>query len=229
MAEKKKGGKRKSEISSVIVTPIMRASFPSVHKPDTGGQFSKGDYRLDLCLPKEEKDKLKPLKQLCLKTAQKHWKGIKFNDLKTPIKDGDEREGDNAAYEGCVYFNAHSNRKPGIVGPDRQPLEEDQEVYGGCFVRVSLVVATYERTEQVKVREGSKTKTVKEKVKGVTFYLNNVQFVKDGERLGGGSGDPTEDFDEIDPSEYDDISEDEDFEETEEEEVDEEDDDDDFF
>ena len=194
-----KKGKKKSEISAVLVTPIMRASYPSVHKPDTGGEYSKGDYRMDLCIAKADKDKLKPLKQLCLATARKHWKDIKFNELKTPIKDGDERTGNNAAYEDSIYFNVHSNRKPGIVGPDRAPLDEDQEVYAGCFVRASMVVGTYESTEKVKVKEKGKTKTVTEKVKGVTFYLNNVQFVKDGERLGGGSGDPTDDFEDVSP------------------------------
>ena len=196
--------------SSTISSPVMRASFPFVHKADSSGEYSKGDYNITCFLPKEREGELKALKQACLQAAKQDWPKIKFNDLEHPFRDGSE-EG-NERYEDAVFFRAKTTRKPTVVGPDLQQLPEGVEVYGGCYVRVSVVAASYYRPGEVIVEKDGKRKKTKQQIKGVTLYLNNVQFVKDGERLGGGS-DPNEDFDEIDPSEYDDIEEGEGFDE----------------
>lgn len=182
-----------------IITPIVRASFPYVHKPDVGGKYSDNKYKLTHMLEKEREDELKTLKQDCFKVAKKSWPNIKFNELEHPFKDGDESNDTNA--HGHIVFNAKSNRKPGVVGPTREPLDEDQEVYGGCYVRSSLVAHSYTRPTELIVEKNGKRTKQKETIRGVGLYLNNVQFVKDGERFGGGSS-PTEDFDEIDPSEF---------------------------
>lgn len=203
--------------SGVIASPVMRCSFPFVHKADVGGEYSKGDYNITCFIPKEREAELKSIKQACMAAAKQDWPDIKFNQLEHPFRDGDEDGGN--AYAGSIFFKSKTKRKPQIVGPDLQPLAEGEEVYGGCYVRVSVVAASYYRPGEVLVEkpDGSQQKK-KKQIRGVTLYLNNVQFVKDGERMGGGSN-PSEDFEEIDPSEFDEMEEGEDFEDDADEEL----------
>jgi hypothetical protein len=203
-----KGKKEERGRSGVVVSPVIRASFPYVHKPDSGGEFSKDNYKITCLIDKKREVELKPLKQACLEAARQIWPIIKFDELEHPFKDGDDSKLDS--YHGCIHFTAKSNRKPGVVGADKLGLPEGVEVYGGCYARVSVSAFTYTRPGEVIVEKGGKRFKKKEELRGVSLALNNVQFIKDGERFGGGST-PQEDFTEIDPSEYDDISENESF------------------
>jgi len=204
------------------VSPVMRCSFPSVHRPVSQGKFDVGKYVITCFLPKEDKAKLKPLKLAALKAGKEAWgEKTRLEDLLLPFKDGDDS--DVECYKGSIYFKAKTGRKPQVVDSHLEPLEEGEEVYGGCFVKISVTANAYYRKIEKETETGIKTV----KRKAVSFYLNNVQFVKDGERFGGGGSDPREDFDEVDPSEYEDMEEDEGFEEGETEEEEELDDDDD--
>ena len=87
----------------------------------------------------------------------------------------------NPAYEGCYILEANSTRRPVALNRDKSAVtEEDGIIYSGCYVNVSVAFAGY---------EFGKIK------KGVTCYLNGVQFVADGERFG---SDATSDFDALD-------------------------------
>ncbi len=72
---------------------------------------------------------------------------------------------------------------PKIVDLTGRPLEE-KDVYGGCYVRACIVASAF----------GVGTK-------GVTFYLNQIMKVKDGEPFGA----PRDVFDFGDDSEADDV------------------------
>ena len=222
MPEKKKETKAKKEErgrSGVVVTPVVRASYPYVDKPDTGNEYSSGKYKITGLIEKTREDELKPLKQACLAAARQIWPKVKFNDLEHPFRDGDEGEAE--INKGHVHFTAKSGRKPGIVGPDKAELPEGAEVYGGCYVRFSVTAFTYTRPAEILIEKDGKRIKKKTQLKGVSLALNNVQFVKDGERLGGGTT-ADEDFDEIEPADFEEVEEDEDFEEGEEVEDDEE-------
>jgi len=224
MPEKKKtetkAKKEERGRSGVVVTPVVRCSYPYVDKPDTGNEYSSGKYKITGLLEKTKEDELKPLKQACLVAARQIWPKIKFNDLEHPFRDGDESEAE--VNHGNVYFSAKSSRKPGIVGPDKEALPDGVEVYGGCYVRFSVTAFTYTRPAEILIEKEGKRIKKKTTLKGVSFALNNVQFVKDGERLGGGTT-AEEDFDEIEPAEFEETEEDENFEEGEEVEAEDED------
>ena len=89
-----------------------------------------------------------------------------------------------------MYFlNATSNQKPGIVDKDLNEILDPDEVYSGCWGRVSLNFYPFDVSGN----------------RGVGVGLNNVQKLKDGERLGGARasaesdfGDDFEDYDEDD-------------------------------
>ena len=176
-----------------VTTPLVRASFPFLDKPNNQGQYPDNKYKVTGLIEKDREAELKPLKQAILKAAQNKWGKINYKDLETPFRDGDEKE-KMEGYAGCVYFTAKSDRKPGIVGPDTNPLPEGESIYGGCYVKFSCVPYAYERGgEVVEVVNGQRKKT-KETIRGVGLGLQNIQFIRHGESFGGRSS-PQEDFD----------------------------------
>ena len=94
--------------------------------------------------------------------------------LKWPFRDGAERDAQGYG-PGTTFINVSSKQQPGVVdryaGTDGRPrpITEHSEVYPGCFVRASLRPFTYDTN-------GSK---------GVSFGLQNLQKLRDGERIDG--------------------------------------------
>lgn len=91
--------------------------------------------------------------------------------LNNPIKKTDPEE-DPGYPEGSIYIRASSTDQPGMVavwrGKDGRPAVVDaDQFYAGAVVNVSLYCSSYAGDMN----------------SGVTFYLNNLQFVKDGPRL----------------------------------------------
>jgi hypothetical protein len=100
-----------------------------------------------------------------------------------PLHDADEdgKADDEPAYEGHYYINASSKRKPQVVDRQVQPILDESEMFSGCWGNVSIAIFAFEVPEN----------------KGVSFGLNNVQKVKEGERLGGAPN-ADEEFEAID-------------------------------
>jgi len=94
---------------------------------------------------------------------------VKKNGL--PVKDADEdgSADDKPEYEGQFYINTSSKRRPQVVDRQVQPILDDSEIFSGCYANVSIAIFAFDVPEN----------------KGVSFGLNNVQKVKEGERLGG--------------------------------------------
>jgi hypothetical protein len=68
-----------------------------------------------------------------------------------------------------VFIGARSEDKPGIVvGKEQRPPQSENEVYGGCYAKASVTAFAYEQ-------KGNK---------GVSFALNNVWKLRDGEPFG---------------------------------------------
>ena len=112
------------------------------------------------------------------------------SSMHNPLKDGDEMADEHLEYAGSYVLRSGSKNRPVVMGRRKEALaEEDGVVYSGCFCNVSLAAAGFDA--QVK--------------KGVTCYLNGVQFVRDGERLAG--YDASNDFEDLgeDGDDYDDI------------------------
>ena len=77
-----------------------------------------------------------------------------------------------------LFLNANSTRKPGIVDKDLNEILDPDEVYSGCWGRVSINFYPFNTNGN----------------KGVGAGLNNVQKLKDGERLGGSAASAEDDF-----------------------------------
>ncbi|MEG2935547.1 MAG: DUF2815 family protein [Clostridium sp.] len=88
--------------------------------------------------------------------------------LKLPLRDGD-LERDDEVYKGHYFINANSMSAPQIVDKAVKPILDREEVYSGCYARVSLNFYTFNTNGN----------------KGVACGLGNIQKIKDGEPLGG--------------------------------------------
>jgi len=94
-----------------------------------------------------------------------------LNQIHLPIRDGDtEREGD-PDYKNCYFFNAKSNTKPGIVDANLNEIIDKNDVYSGCYARLSITFYAYNNN-------GSK---------GIAVALNHIQKLRDGTPLNGRS------------------------------------------
>lgn len=104
--------------------------------------------------------------------------------IKLPLRDGDiERE--DEAYQGHYFINANSNNAPQIVDQAVQPILDRSQVYSGCYARVSINFYAFNVNGN----------------KGVAAGLGNIQFVKDGEPLGGKTN-ATDDFSTLEDDEF---------------------------
>lgn len=105
------------------------------------------------------------------KFTEAHTKSAAF---KKCLRDGDaeiETEGRPAHYKGMSFFNCTNTNKPGIVGPDLNPIMDKDLLYSGCYCNVDVNVAPFYNVEH--------------NSRGIGAYLNNIMLVREGERLDG--------------------------------------------
>lgn len=182
-----KGGKLSKEKKAAqakarkCITPKGRLSFPSLFETAVIDGEETGKYQGTILIPKNVS--LKALKAAANNAAIQQWgtadvkklpKGKKGVPFAWPFNDGDDKE-DLEGYPDHIYIRASSNRRPQVVDIDRQPITaEDDNIKAGDYVRFSLSAGAY---------GGPGTKFNP----GVTFYLQNVQKLADGEPFAGGS------------------------------------------
>ncbi len=157
-----------SVVAKKKVTSVGRVSYPKLVSPETN---DKGEKKWSITLLFDKTDPwLKVVKaeyDALVKT--KYPKGVP-STFKNPFRDGDSDRPEDEAYKGKIFiaFRAAEARRPMIVGPNPANGEIDPaSVYAGSYAKVSYGMYLFDK-------EGGK---------GVGFGLNNVQLVRDGERL----------------------------------------------
>lgn len=176
--------------STKVVTNKVRLSYVHLFEPYSNNADQEPKYSCVILIPKSDKVTLKKL-QSAIDAAAEAGKNSKFGgkipaNLKTTLHDGDE-EGDlerNPEYEGHYFMSVNSKTRPGIVDKDVNPILDSTEVYSGCYARVSINAFAYNT-------QGNR---------GVSFGLNHVQKIADGDYLGGRSK-AEDDFDAIEEDE----------------------------
>lgn len=163
----------KKSNAQAVITPPGIASYAYVWKPQASmnpGQEPK--YSITLLVSK--KADLTKLKAAVMAAGVKKF-GAAFKDkakrkkFTLPFRDGDEEREDDSVYAGKIFFSAKSSTKPQIVDLERNPITDEFDFYSGCRCRLSVYAYGYDVNGN----------------KGVTFALNNVQKLGDGERLSG--------------------------------------------
>ena len=164
----------KKEYTGVnLTTPLCRIAFPAVFAPkaDLNG---KEQYSVTMLFDKKTAD-LSKLKNALVQAAKNEF-GPEV-DLKTVnmkrIVDGDTK--DRTEFKGMWVVKAKTAlAAPGVVDAKLNKIIDPSEIYSGVYVHVNITAKSYTMPE-----------------KGVTFYLNHVQKVKDGEPFVGGSAPET--------------------------------------
>ena len=90
-------------------------------------------------------------------------------NLKLPLRDGDIDRPDDEAYANSYFFNANSRQAPQVVDSHVQPILDQNEVYSGCYGKISVTFYGYNSNGN----------------RGIAAGLGNIQKLRDGESLGG--------------------------------------------
>ncbi len=156
----------KTEIDKIL-TPKFRVSFPEVFEAKS---FQGGKPKFSIVMLFPADTNLQPMKDLAKRAIAKKWGDKSPAELKTPFKNGNDKDYDG--YQGTIFAGANSLYPPGVVENDanRTPITVRSEFYAGCYAIASVNAFCYDTAGN----------------KGVSFGLQNIIKINDGEPLSGG-------------------------------------------
>lgn len=169
-------------MSENLKSPKARLSFPNLFQA-RGFEGQEAKYGCTLIFDKaaQATPEFAAMKAAAGAAAKDKWGDKLPSNLRNPIRKCEEKDSYNVPeFEGCVFINVSTKQKPGVVDEKVQPIIEEGEIYGGCYVRCTLSVYAYDMSGN----------------KGVSFGLRNVQKVGDGDSFGGRSR-PENDFEPV--------------------------------
>jgi hypothetical protein len=159
----------------------VRLSYPNVfNKGSYEGKENK-KYTVTLVLDKSNPDHIKAKKiideQINAIYNQTKTKRSSFKDDKFCVKE------DSEEFENSWLIKCGNPKRITIIDRDKTPLtEEDNKIYAGCYANVVIDLYYYD----------------KQYGKFLLSNIYGIQFSKDGEPLGGGIVDVTDDFEDLD-------------------------------
>lgn len=165
---------------NLLITPEAILAFPNLFEPDSVEEGGEKKYSASLIFTKEaqKSDRFKAMKQALVAAAKERWgdkapKMLKDGAIKSPFRPGSQKA--QFGYpDDSVFINVRSNKQPQVVSTVKDPstgkllpIEDESEIYPGCVVRAHLGAFAYDNVGG----------------KGVSFGLNGLLKVRDGERL----------------------------------------------
>ena len=156
---------------SNVVTPEARVSYPNVFRPGKPmNPANEPKYSLVLLFPKGQD--LAALKAAVMAVMTEKFGpkegGAWPKTWRNPFRDQGEKE--SQGYEdGAVFITASTKTRPGLVGPDMNPIIDESEFYAGCYCRAQVRPYWYDNSGN----------------KGIAFGLQNIMKTRDGEPLDG--------------------------------------------
>lgn len=164
-----------------VIPSVLRASFANLSEPKAISAGGDEKYSLCIMIRKDDKAALDYIETQINaakeKGKDKKWKGVVPKNLKSILRDGDDEQVEEGGRKGPefkdhFFFNAYAqvDQQPGTVKIEggRVVTVDPNEIYSGCYVRVDVNFYPYAGVSN-----------------GIAAALNNVLFVKDGERLDG--------------------------------------------
>lgn len=164
-----------------VTTGEVRLSFVNLLEPRTNKDGSQS-YGATLMVPKGDQATIDAFKEAA-KTAianqkDKKWGGVVPKKIANAFKDADTAEKENGEiyaesnpeFAGHYIVAVKSNKPIDVVNASMRPAT-DEEVYSGVYARAAVNAYLYEYQGR----------------KGISYGLNAVQIIRDGEPFGGGT------------------------------------------
>lgn len=179
-----------------VITNKVRLSYANVLKPKAMQPGQKEKYSCTILIPKTDKETLDAIDKAITAAFQEDGgtklKGIKRENVKTTLRDGDEKADTNPEYEGHMFMNVSSIQAPGILDKAKRKVTDlpnpEEEVYSGVYALASINFFAYNNNGN----------------RGISAGLNNLLIVEKGERLAG-RADAESDFEDFDFADDDDF------------------------
>lgn len=166
-------------MSTNIVTPTGRASYPNVFEPRAYGD-QEPEFGINVIF--DDDADLSQLEAAIHAVASAKWGKKLPTNLQTPIRVGDDES--KHEYFGKRFISAKRKAKrgkPGVVDERRKLITAESGVfYPGCQCRISCRPFAWSYMGK----------------NGISLGLGNVQRIGDGERFGG-SDDPNDEFTDV--------------------------------
>lgn len=180
-------------MANKMKTPVFRVAFPQVFEAKQINGQGKAKYSIAMLFDPDEIKKddaqqklFNVMKSMVEVVAKEKWGKVPAK-LKKPFKKGDEQISGKTdeiydGFAGMIVINAASETKPGVVDQEMNPIIELGEFYGGVYAQATITCYAWSHPT------GGK---------GISFGLQNIQKVRDGDSFGGGKSNPDEDFEAI--------------------------------
>lgn len=171
-----------------LITPKFRVSYPNVFKARKNDLNGKDEYGVLALFPPGTD--LAKLQAAAHAACVEKWGADKAKwpkdpstgavDIRSPFRKQEEKRYENDAGNlvfppgmeaGGIFMNFKSTRQPGIVDSQMQDIIQASDFYPGCFARATVNALAYGGP-------GTKYKA------GVSFWLQNLQKMGEGEPLG---------------------------------------------
>lgn len=157
-----------------VITPFFRVAFPHVFKPYSFNPEQEAKFSVVMLfdpedqMSEDDQKKFRAMKAMVKAVAKAKWPSGIPSGIRNPFRKGEEKPS-LEGYAGKIFAPATTKMKPGLVDRNNQPIIDPAEFYGGCYARASVNAFAYDRMGN----------------RGVSFGLQNIQKVRDGDPFSG--------------------------------------------
>ena len=163
-----------------VITSKVRFNFTNLFTPKKLEDSDELRYSLCILIPKSDLETINKINEAILNAKGKGLEKFKdLDNIKNPLRDGDKEKPDNENYKNHYFINTTSKYQPGVVNKDLNKITNPEEIYPGCYGRVSINFYPFEKNG----------------TSGIGCGLQNVQKICDGDKIGVSR--PEDDFDVI--------------------------------
>lgn len=160
---------------TTFTTGKCRLSYVHLFEPSGMPGSNVKKFSVCLLIPKSDTRTVGKIKAAIAAIKEAHlnstYQGKIPANFKLPLRDGDAEKPEDPAYANHWFMNASADakKKIGIVDLDNVAITDSTAVYSGCYGRASVNIYAFNTNGN----------------KGIAVGLNHVQFIADGEPLGG--------------------------------------------
>lgn len=155
-----------------VLTPIGIASFLNLKEARPVVQDGEPRFSCTLIFDKvaQRTKAFQDLEEAIEDALKQKWPNRRPNGLRSPLRDGAEKEGKFEGYKaGDIFISPWSKDRPGVVDIQRQDILDFSDIYAGWSARANVRPFAYETGGN----------------RGVGLFLDNMQFLRPGKRLDG--------------------------------------------